>query len=331
MAMAYRPIGGAGQVMFRGMLSAEPFTVGPRGYPLLLQTGETWEGRPLHDRQHPHDLFMEIAAIGRVAPTRGLGFELYVAPVGEPALGPTAFPHRISAMFDPLAPLGHHWMDSTHIAFGVLTAGVFGRSVKLEGSWFNGREPDENRYDFDLDVPDSWSGRLTLALGPDWTVQGSAGWLASPEALRPGVPVWRITGSATFSRPYGDGSNVAATAAWGRNIEAGEFPTDSVLLESTLDPAGPPLLYGRVSREVKSGHDLVVDPEGPFALGSADLGGAWLFPVGERVETGLGVRGNVSRIPAALEPFYGTRTPMGVFVYAQLRPAPMSMADPHDP
>ena len=148
MLMAGRGLAG-GFLQFRGMFSVEPFTVGGRGYPLLLQTGESYRGEPLHDRQHPHDLFMELAALYERPVASNLAVSLYLAPVGEPASGPVAFPHRPSAANDPLAPLGHHWQDATHISFGVLTAAIFSRTVKLEGSLFNGREPDEDRYDFD--------------------------------------------------------------------------------------------------------------------------------------------------------------------------------------
>src|SRR5881628_801045 len=141
MAVVSRPLGG-GQLQLRGMVSAEPGTIGSRGYPLLVQSGESYQGAPLHDRQHPHDLFMELAALYERPVARNLALSLYLAPVGEPAVGPVAFPHRPSAADDPLAPISHHWQDGAHITFGVVTAGVFTRRAKLEGSWFNGREPD---------------------------------------------------------------------------------------------------------------------------------------------------------------------------------------------
>jgi hypothetical protein len=153
MLMEKRSVG-AGELVLRQMLTLEPFTVGAAGYPLLLQTGESFNGAPIHDRQHPHDLFMEIAALYTRPISESVALQLYAAPVGEPALGPVAFPHRYSAFSDPLAPLGHHWQDSTHISFGVLTAGLFTRKLKVEGSWFNGREPDEHRYDFDIRRPE---------------------------------------------------------------------------------------------------------------------------------------------------------------------------------
>ncbi len=162
MGMATRPLLG-GQLTLRTMLSAEPATMGGHlQLPLLLQSGESYGGAPLHDRQHPHDLFMETAALYRHPIGGAFGVEVYGAAAGEPALGPTAFMHRPSGMINPFPPIGHHWQDSTHISFGVITAGVYTRWAKLEGSVFHGREPDEDRWNFDFGALDSWSGRLSL-------------------------------------------------------------------------------------------------------------------------------------------------------------------------
>src|SRR5215831_16808400 len=147
MGMARRSAGG-GQLLFRLMLSAEPATVGHCGYPSLLQTGEFCDGAALHDRQHPHDFFMEAAADYRRAINGRVAFELYGGPAGEPALGPTAFAHRPSALPNPIAPISHHWLDSTHISFGVVTGGLYGMKWKTEASAFTGGEPDDQRWDF---------------------------------------------------------------------------------------------------------------------------------------------------------------------------------------
>src|SRR3989441_8210395 len=154
---------------------------------LLVQTGESYQGVPLHDRQHPHDLFMELSALYERPVARNLGLSLYLAPVGEPAVGPVAFPHRPSAGDDPMAPTSHHWQDGTHITFGVVTAGVFTRNAKLEASWFNGREPDENRTHFDYTGRrlDSYSARLTVNPGPRWSLSTWYAYLKSPEGLHP--------------------------------------------------------------------------------------------------------------------------------------------------
>src|SRR5262249_33652192 len=172
--------------------------VTPRGYPLLLQSGESFHGEPLHDRQHPHDFWMELGAIYERAISKRVAVELYAAPSGEPALGPVAFMHRPSAMDNPAAPLGHHWQDATHIAFGVITAGVFTHRLKLEGSVFNGREPDENRWDFDPIVLDSYSGRATFNPDSNWSFTAGYGFLKNPEALEPAVSLHRLTASALY-------------------------------------------------------------------------------------------------------------------------------------
>jgi hypothetical protein len=225
-------------------------------------------------------------------------------------------------------------MDSTHISFGVVTVGLFTDFAKLEASWFNGREPDDDRWDFDLDTLDSLSTRLSLAFGEEWSFQASYGYLASPHELDPGTAVRRITASGSYTHTWSEGRAYSATTlAWGRNVEEHiPVPTDSVILESTLDPTNPLLVYGRLSRDVKTAEDLVVDgfdDDETFDLYTASAGLALLFPIGDHVETGFGVRGNVSLLPNDLEPIYGTRTPAGLFAYVQLRPPPTSSSTMH--
>lgn len=309
------------------MLSPEPFTAGTHGgYPLLLQTGEVFQGEPLIDRQHPHDLFMEASLTYTHAFSSDWAVMLYAAPSGEPALGPVAFPHRQSAFFDPMAPLGHHWQDSSHIAFGVLTAGVLTPTAKLEVSWFNGREPDEHRYDFDLRRPDSFSVRLTSNPTRNVSAQVSFGHLASPEQLAPGVPVTRLTASVMYGRPLGSGGYWATTAIYGYNLEGGHERTGSALLESSVDLDGKNVLFGRVEYVQKTGHALALPEalhEEVFGLGSLALGYVRnLGPLGP-VVPGVGVRGAINSVPSALVPFYGSRTPVGGMVYLRLASAPM--------
>ena len=149
MLMARRPLG-AGRLGLRMMGSLEPWTIPGCGSLNLLATGEMCRGDTIHDRQHPHDLFMELAA-DYDRPLRGaIRWQIYGGLAGEPALGPPGFPHRLSALVNPVAPVAHHWLDSTHITFGLVTTGVYGARWKAEMSAFNGREPDENRADLDL-------------------------------------------------------------------------------------------------------------------------------------------------------------------------------------
>jgi hypothetical protein len=232
MPMAQRDFGSS-ELTLRAMLSLEPATISGRYYPELFQQGETAFGHPIVDGQHPHNLFMEIAALYDYKLGEQTVLSLYAAPVGDPALGPVAFPHRASASEDPLAPLGHHLEDSTHIADDVLTGGVTWRKVHLEASGFHGREPDENRWIIAVGGLDSWSARLTAAPAKDWIAQYSIGHLHSPEAQHPEEDVLRQTASIAWHHSWQSGS-VDALALWGRNHSIGS-PTNSngYLIEAT--------------------------------------------------------------------------------------------------
>ncbi len=315
-----------GELGARLMMSGEEFTDGGRGYPLLLQSGEEFHGVPNHDRQHPHDLFMEMAATYAHSITKDLGLELYGGPVGEPALGPVAAPHRESAAADPFAPLGHHWMDSTHVTFGVVTAGIFTRNLKLEASWFNGREPDENRSNFDFRRMDSYSTRLSYNPMPDLSMQVSWGYLKSPEQLDPNVSVNRITASTTYDRPLASGGNWATTAGWGRNIGSTGKPTDALLLESNLDFDTKNVLFGRAEFVRKTGEDLDFSPAGQvYNVGAISLGYLRNYDLLNAFIVAPGVMVTTNFIDGRLDSAYHSQTPVGVAAFIRLRPAPMKM------
>jgi hypothetical protein len=203
-----------GRLTFTGMLSLDAATLGRDGYREIFQSGETLDGAPVIDRQHPHDLFMQLAVVWRIPIGSTTGFTIAGGPVGEPALGPVAFMHRASAGDNPAAPLAHHLLDSSHIAFGVVTAAVDHGPFVVEGSVFNGREPDDNRWDFDFGALDSFSGRLWYRPTSTWELQVSSGRLKDPEVLEPGHVV-RTTASAQWTRVQGD--DVSVTVAYGRN------------------------------------------------------------------------------------------------------------------
>jgi len=328
MLMAMHPLG-RGMLHRHGMLSAEPFTVGGRGYPLLLQTGETYQGVPLHDRQHPHDLFMELSARYELAVASNLGLSIYAAPVGEPAIGPVAYMHRPSAQNDPFAPLGHHWQDATHITFGVITAGVFTRTVQLEGTLFHGREPDDDRYDFDFGALDSYGGRVTVNPTPHWSLAGSYGYLKSPEELHPDENQHRIGASVLYSRRIGSDGDWASALIYGANKhtvtgEPSQGFENSVLLETNMQFDDRNSFFGRVEWVQKSAEELVVpgaDPQEHFNVSSLVLG--YLREVVQYggASLGLAVRGSLNFVPQGLKVTYGTRTPAGIVLYARLRPA----------
>ncbi len=321
MGMAAHDFAG-GEISLRTMLSAEPLTAGGAGVPLLLQSGETYGGVPLHDVQHPHDLFMEVAARYRHPLGESIGLELYAAPAGEPAIGPPAFMHRASAMNDPLPPIGHHWQDSTHVSFGVFTAGFLTRALKLEASLFNGREPDENRWDFDFGPLDSYALRLSGNPTLHTSMQVSYAFLRSPEALAPGENFGRLTASALWSAPLFEDGTLDATAVWGRNLEP-IGALDSALLEGNFDLGGLDVPYLRLEYVEKSGGDLVVpgNPARVFRVFNATLGFLHRIDVGSPIVPAIGVRLNVGVVPKALAVEYGTRVPLGAFVYLKLQPA----------
>jgi hypothetical protein len=318
MLMATRDLAG-GRFQARTMLSLDPWTATKRGYPLLLQTGESYNGAPLIDRQHPHDFWMELAAQYDRPITSAVGISLYGGPAGEPALGPVAFMHRPSAMDIPFAPLSHHWQDATHISFGVVTAGLFTNRLRIEGSVFNGREPDEERWNFDPIKLDSYSGRLTFNPNASWSMSAGYGWLASPEILNPTESAHRITASVLHGKKLGSDGQVASAVIWGANAHHGEL-THSLLAEAEaiLDRSNTVLARGEF---VQKGSD-------ELGLSSADrfnviaLSGGYIREVVRvsRATIGLGAMGTMNLLPSSLETSYGSRTPVGGTVFLRLRP-----------
>jgi hypothetical protein len=326
MFMASRELAG-GRFQARTMLSLDPWTVSNRGYPLLLQTGETYQGASLIDRQHPHDFWMELAAQYERPITSSVGLLLYGGPSGEPALGPVAFMHRPSAMDIPFAPLSHHWQDATHVSFGVVTAGIFSNRFKLEGSVFNGREPDEERWDFDPIKLDSYSGRATFNPNANWSMSAGYGWMKSPEILNPTESMHRITASILHGTKLGEDGQVASAVVWGANAHHGEL-THSVLAESEAILDRSSTLLGRAEFVQKSADELVID-QPPFGFAPADrfnviaLSGGYIRELARfrRATIGVGGMGTVNLIPSSLEPVYGSQSPVGWTVFLRLRPS----------
>ncbi len=327
MGMAQRKAAG-GQLTLRGMLSAEPGTISGCGYPDLLATGELCKGQPIHDRQHPHDLFMELAAQYSRPIGPGIQFQVYGGPAGEPALGPVAFMHRISGLANPLAPITHHWFDSTHITYGVATAGVFGGKWKAEASVFNGREPDEDRTNFDFAAMDSWSSRFWFLPNSHIAVQVSGGHLSEAEVGHDGGPrrdVDRLTASATFHRATLENTFWATTIGWGRNKEPGEA-TNALLVESSVTLHDRDTLYSRFEWAQKSGHNLVVEPEHDiFEVAKVQGGYTRYLPMWKGWTPGVGAAISGGIVPASLKPFYGHRFNTGFIAYVTLRPGARQM------
>ena len=308
-----RPLG-AGRLQLRTMLSAEPL-MSARGYPNLLATGETAGGEPLVDRQHPHDLFMELAGRVDLPVAANTSAFLYGGPVGEPALGPSAFMHRGSATYNPEAPITHHWFDSTHITYGVVTAGLQGRRWQLEGSAFRGREPDERRWDIETPRLDSWSVRASTAPSPSAVLSVSTGRLTSPEASHPQEDEQRTTASVSWA----NGRGLTATLA-GALKDRRPGPTLPAGLAEANWELGRHVVFGRA--EVTRNDELVPDEasplhERPFTVGKVQAGYAYRLPLGRApVELALGGSLSTLLLPAALRPSYGDA--LGATAFARL-------------
>src|SRR5438270_2160071 len=290
MGMFSHPLGDNSQLGVRLMMSLDPLAEGGRGYPLLFQSGESWHDQPLHDRQHPHDLFSELSLTYSQKFTSDFSGYIYFGYPGEPALGPPTFMHRISAMDDPDAPIGHHWQDSSHVTFGVATGGLVWRTVKIEGSVFTGREPDEDRYDFDRPRFDSASGRISWNPTPDLALQFSHGYLKSPEGLEPTANRHRTTASIIYNKALGHDANWATSFVWGQNDDTHEGKTQSLLLESDFQH-GRDTFYARLERVEKSGHELVLNGANLakiFPIYAASFGYVYDFTHGGGIDVGLG-------------------------------------------
>ena len=323
MGMAQRSLG-VGTLGLRSMVSLDP-TMGASGYPLLYQTGETADGTtPLVDRQHPHDAFMELSASYAVpfgADDRGAAF-VYVGLPGEPALGPPTFMHRYSGMRNPEAPLTHHWFDSTHITFGVATLGIVEGPVKLEGSWFNGREPDQSRWNLETRRFDSWSTRLSYNPTPNWALQTSYGYLKSPEALEPDTSVRRFTASASHHASFDDGE-WATTLAWARNDQRGpdgRSRLPGAFLESTYVAHDRHTFFGRCEQVDKNELFAEGDPlhGRAFTIRKLSLGYVYDVVASGPVRWGLGGVVARARGPATLDAYRGGH-PLSYLLFLQGR------------
>jgi len=314
MAHAARPWG-SGALELRGMLSLDP-AMGAAGYPLLFQVGETADGvNHLIDRQHPHDFFMELGVRYR-QPFEGGSWFVYAALPGEPALGPPAFMHRVSGVRIPEAPLSHHWLDSTHITMGVVTIGVLSGDWTFELSRFNGREPDQHRWNLETHGFDSTSARITWTPAPGWSLQVSHGDIKDPEVTQPGVYVRRDTASATYEglwegRPWG------VTLAYGRNDTRRTRPPTHYhlpawLLEATVEPLDSHAFFARAERMT---HD---DAAIPLTFKKVSVGYIFDFARTGPVRWGAGGLVSYLRPDPITVFFYGDR-PEAYMLFLQAR------------
>lgn len=317
MGMVQRSLGD-GTLSLRGMFSLDPL-MGKNGYPLLLQTGETANGvTPLTDRQHPHNLFMELAGIYSQTLAADISAFLYAGYPGEPALGPPTFMHRFSGIDNPEAPISHHWLDSTHITYGVVTAGAVSGDWKIEGSIFNGREPDQYRWGFNPLRLDSESVRLSWNPGENWAFQVSYGFLKSPEQLEPNVDQHRTTTSAIYNKKLEHG-NWQTTLAWGLDDNEPGHALNAWMLESAVSWYRH-TVFARAENVDKDELFLEGNPlfEHVFDVSKLSVGYLYDIPVAEHLSLGIGGLGSVYALPASLKAAYGAE-PLSYMLFTRVK------------
>lgn len=306
------------RLALRLMVSLDRLTEGGNGYPLLFQNGETWKGVPLTDRQHPHDLFSETSVTYSHLFSGKTAFFLYAGFPGEPAIGPATFMHRPSAQNIPDAPLGHHWQDSTHITFGVLTAGFVHRGVKIDFSSFTGREPDENRLNFDSPKFDSMSGRITVNPAGSLSFQGSYAFIKSPEPAHPG-DIQRLTASALVEIFSSSGIRWSSALIWGLNTRGWADFTNSYLVETNFSVHNASF-FGRIELIQKEGEELNLQADSKkYLVNAFSLGAAYQIIEGPYGRISIGAMGTGYIVPEGLKEQYG-KNPFSAEFFVRLYP-----------
>lgn len=317
MGTAQRRFSNDSVLQFRGMLSPDPF-MGKRGYPLLLAAGETADGvETLIDRQHPHDLFMELSASYSHRLSEADSVFVYAGLPGEPAFGPPAFMHRPAAAVSPEAPITHHWMDSTHITFGVLTAGWVHDRFKVEASRFRGREPDEHRFDIETGELDSTAVRISWNPTENWALQASWADVISPEQLEPDVDVTKWSASALYTRQLANGGEIAFTGAFARKDDSEDVTLDAWLGEASWKPNADWTFFTRA--EAIETNELGLDHHGPIEdVAKLSVGLVRDFRVSDNVTLGVGGLVSQNWVSDALAPLYDG-DPIGAMAFVRLK------------
>jgi len=324
MLMDAHPLSPNVQASGRAMLTADFLTVGGFGYPELFQTGESFHGMPLHDHQHPHDLVSELSgSLSGITSPRSSVF-LYAADPGEPALGPPTYMHRAIAYDMADAPIGHHWEDSTHITFGVVTLGATSNAFKLETSAFTGREPNEARTNFDPVHLDSSSFRFSWNPTRDLATQVSYGYLKSPEAATPTLDRHRTTASVLYNRPLGPGEAFSSSLVWGQNLESDGARSNAYLIEGDYHRRRQSI-YARAEFVQKSGTELVLPSplagDTIYPIGVFTAGYVRDMPLGKTDTVyGLGGQVTMNARPPALSAVYGGYAPLSAEIFVRFRP-----------
>lgn len=308
------------------MLSLDPATITGERYPLLFQTGETAYGKAIVDGQHPHNFIMGLGFHYAYRLAEDTTVSVYFAPVGDPALGPAAYPHRASAMELPQAPISHHWQDSAHVSDEVLTAGIEHKKLRLEASGFYGSEPGENRWIIQAGPMNSWAARLWFFPTKNWAAQVSVGRIAHPEALEPGDQV-RATASLQYVQAMPGGS-WSSTFVWGRNHDTANLRNlNSYLAESVLPVSRKNFITGRAElvdkdelfngeADIEQRLDLLRGST--FRVGAYTLGYTRDVAVSRFVEAGVGANFTAYSLPPAIKPYYGNH-PVGGNIFVRFR------------
>lgn len=319
MGTAQRPVGTNGTLQLRAMLSPDPL-MGKSGYPLLLAAGETADGEhTLVDRQHPHDFVMELSASYAHRLSNTDSVFVYAGLPGEPAFGPPAFMHRPAAMVSPEAPITHHWLDSTHITFGVLTAGWVHENFKVEASRFRGREPDEHRYDIETGELDSSAIRLSWNPSENWALQASWADVVSPEQLEPDVDVTKYSASALYTQKLANNGELAFTGAFARKDNSEGVTLDAWLAEASWSPNADWTIFSRAEAiqtdELGPGHH----GHGPVEeVQRINIGVARNFRLTDTVVLALGASLTQNWVSDTLSPLYDG-DPNGALAFVRLK------------
>jgi plastocyanin len=321
MLMYSRPAGEKSQFAVRTMFSLDPLIERGWGYPLLFQSGETYRGEPIHDRQHPHDFISELAATYSHEFGGKSSIYFYAGYPGEPALGPVMYLHRQSAANIPDAPIGHHWQDATHISFGVATVGYTYDKIKFEASSFNGSDPDENRWAFDPPRLNSFSARVSFNPTREWSFQVSHGYLKDPERAEPDIRIMRrTTASAMYNRSFDENHNLASTFVWGQNY-ANTNRTNAFLFESNFEFFRNSI-FGRAEQVQKDGDELALPlphPDGNFWMQAYSIGYLRDVVKNKAVDLGLGSMITFDFNPSALASFYSGTNHTGWQIFFRIR------------